>query len=98
MPGPSTSPVSDIKKAENALGTRLVLHNKGKRTDYVGLPEKEEDLYIEAIDKLVKKGVLSQAHVNILLLSDSDTFDAILIIFLITSFTYHHPKTDGEGS
>ena len=84
----------------------FVLHNKGNRTDYVGLPEKEEDLYNELsrkrgdINKLVRKRVLGKAELDILLppgknKTDSDTFDVTLIIVLITNFTTLPPPKNG---
>ena len=51
----------------------FVLHNKGNRIDYSGLPEDETELYKEflrrkvEIDKLVKDGVLNKAQHDTLL-------------------------------
>ena len=76
----------------------FVLHNKGNRTDYSGLPEDETELYKEflrrkvEIDKLVKDGVLNKAQHDTLLppgqnKTDSSVFDVTLIIVLIINFT-----------
>ena len=84
----------------------FVLHNKGNRTDYVGLPEDETKLYNELsgkrsqINTLVKNRVLNQDQVNILLppgenKTDSSTFDVTLIIVLITNFTTLPPPKNG---
>ena len=81
---------------KNAL--LFVLHNKGNRTDYAGLPENEIDLYKElngqigSINKLVGKKVLRKEQVDVLLppganRTDSSTFDVTLIIVLIINFT-----------
>ena len=83
-----------------------VLHNKSKRADYVGLPENESDLYKEldsqrtTINQLVKKRVLNQDQVELLLPSgtnktDSSTFDVTLIIVVIRNFTTLPPPTNG---
>ena len=92
---------------KNAL--LFVLHNKGKRADYVGLPEDEEDLYNELsrkhkeIKKLLDKNVLKQDQVDILLppgtnKTNSALFDATLIIVLITKFTtLPRPKNGWKG-
>ena len=84
----------------------FVLHNTGKRTDYVGLRENELDLYNELnrnigkINHLLKKGILKQDQVDILLppgtnKTDSSTFDVTLIIVLITNFTTLPPPKNG---
>ena len=73
----------------------FVLHNKGNRKDYNGLPEKEIDLYNELsrnIGAIKKIKVISKAQVDILLppganKTDSSTFDVTLIIVLIINFT-----------
>ena len=89
---------------KNAL--LYVLHNKGNRTDYVGLPENEIDLFNELtrqmgiINKLVKKKVLSKAQVDILLppgtnKTDSSLFDVTLIIVLIINCTTLPSPTNG---
>ena len=76
----------------------FVLHNKGNRTDYVGLPENEIDLYNELAKKngiiknLFKTRVLKQDQVDALLppganKTDSSTFDVTLIVVLIINFT-----------
>ena len=82
-----------------------VLHNKSNRTDYVGLPEDESDLYKELssrmteINKLVKDRVLNQKQVSLLLpptkRTDSSTFDVTLIIVVIRNFTTLPPPTNG---
>ena len=114
-------PVADqIKEVENwlRLATFLhyplkdallfVLHNKGNRIDYVGLPEDATELYnklsanINLINKLVKNNVLSKAQVDILLppganKTDSSTFDVTLIIVLIINFTTLAPPKNKNG-
>ena len=89
---------------KNAL--LFVLHNTEKRTDYVGLPKDETELYKwlsqrnGQIIKLQKKNVLSKLQVDTLLppgenKTDSTTFDVTLIIVLITNFTKLPKPKDG---
>lgn len=83
-----------------------VLHNKSNRTDYVGLPEDETELYnklfsrMNEINKLVNRRVLNRDQVETLLPSnanktDSSTFDVTLIIVLIRNFTTLPPPKNG---
>ena len=84
-----------------------VLHNKSKRTDYVGLPEDQLELYKklksnkQKINQLLREGVLKKDQVKTLLPSskktDSENFDVTLIYVVIRNFTTLPQPTNGWG-